>query len=127
VLRFHALRHGAGSLVARQADPRWVQGFLGHSKLSTTERYLHAKARPQDVQLLNLAFAAAEPAPQQEKRLPADILRVWDRKVNDYPASNENPNRVVLAGANGQPASREELLQFARDNNAGVARERTHR
>ncbi len=58
-LRFHALRHGAGSLVARQADPRWVQGFLGHSKLSTTERYLHTKARPEDVERLNRAFATA--------------------------------------------------------------------
>jgi integrase len=46
VLRFHALRHGAGSIIARQADSRWVQSFLGHSKLATTERYLHAKARP---------------------------------------------------------------------------------
>jgi integrase len=57
VLRFHALRHGAGSLVARQADPRWVQGFLGHSKLATTERYLHAKARPEDIEVINRAFA----------------------------------------------------------------------
>jgi integrase len=59
VLRFHALRHGAGSLVARQADARWVQGFLGHSKLTTTARYLHAKARPEDVERLNRAFAPA--------------------------------------------------------------------
>jgi integrase len=59
VLRFHALRHGAGSLVARQADARWVQGFLGHSKITTTERYLHAKARPEDVDRLNRAFATA--------------------------------------------------------------------
>ncbi len=58
VLRFHALRHGAGSLVARQADARWVQGFLGHSKITTTERYLHAKARPEDVDRLNRAFGA---------------------------------------------------------------------
>lgn len=43
VLRFHALRHGAGSFVARQADPRWVRGFLRHSKITTTERYMHAK------------------------------------------------------------------------------------
>jgi integrase len=57
ILRFHALRHGAGSLVARQADARWVQGFLGHSKITTTERYLHAKARPEDVDRLNRAFA----------------------------------------------------------------------
>jgi site-specific recombinase XerD len=48
-------------MVARQADPRWVQGFLGHSKLTTTERYLHAKARPQDVELLNRAFAQVHP------------------------------------------------------------------
>ncbi|MFZ0088863.1 MAG: tyrosine-type recombinase/integrase [Solirubrobacteraceae bacterium] len=57
VLRFHALRHGAGSMVARQGDPRWVQAFLGHSKLTTTERSLRAKAPPQDVDLLNRAFA----------------------------------------------------------------------
>lgn len=32
VLRFHALRHGAGSRVARHADP--AGSFLGHSKLT---------------------------------------------------------------------------------------------
>ncbi|MGH3260575.1 MAG: tyrosine-type recombinase/integrase [Trebonia sp.] len=57
VLRFHALRHSAGSMIARHTDARWVQGFLGHSKLATTERYLHAKARPEDVDVLNRAFA----------------------------------------------------------------------
>jgi integrase len=56
-LHFHALRHGAGSMIARQADPRWVQGFLGHSSITTTERYLHTKARPEDVDRLNRAFA----------------------------------------------------------------------
>lgn len=64
VLRFHALRHGAGSVVARQADARWVQGFLGHSKITTTERYLHAKARPEDVDRLNRAFAIPPHAEQ---------------------------------------------------------------
>ncbi|MGA2163091.1 MAG: site-specific integrase, partial [Solirubrobacteraceae bacterium] len=43
-LRFHALRHAAGSLVARHADARFVQEFLGHSRITTTERYMHAKA-----------------------------------------------------------------------------------
>jgi len=62
-LRFHALRHGAGSLVARETDPRWVQAFLGHSKLATTARYLHPKARPEDVDRLNRAFAL-EAAPR---------------------------------------------------------------
>jgi site-specific recombinase XerD len=60
VLRFHALRHGAGSLIARQADARWVQGFPGHSKLTTTPRYLHAQARSEDVERLNRAFAVAD-------------------------------------------------------------------
>jgi hypothetical protein len=27
--------------------------------MSTTERYLHAKARPQDVEILNRAFASS--------------------------------------------------------------------
>jgi integrase len=55
-LRFHALRHAAGSLVAREAGAHFVQSFLGHSRLTTTERYLHAKSRPQDVDTLNRAF-----------------------------------------------------------------------
>ena len=55
-LRFHALRHAAGSLVARHADARFVQGFLGHSRITTTERYMHAKARPEDVERVNRAF-----------------------------------------------------------------------
>lgn len=59
-LRFHSLRHAAGSLVARQADARFVQSFLGHSRIGTTERYMHAKARPEDVQRLNLAFGRGD-------------------------------------------------------------------
>jgi integrase len=60
LLRFHALRHGAGSPPAR-SDARWGQGFLGHSELTSTERYLHAKARPEDVVRLNRALAVATP------------------------------------------------------------------
>lgn len=48
-LKLHGLRHGAGSLLAREADAVAVQAFLGHSKLTTTERYMHAKARPDDL------------------------------------------------------------------------------
>jgi integrase len=60
-LRFHALRHAAGSLVAREAGAHFVQAFLGHSRLSTTERYLHAKSRPEDVETPNRAFAFVQP------------------------------------------------------------------
>lgn len=126
-LRFHALRHGAGSLVARQADPRWVQGFLGHSKLSTTERYLHAKARPEDVDMLNRAFATSGLATSRRVKLPSEILSVWDRRVNDDPLRNNDPNHTVLAGTDGRPASREELLEFVRENNERIAREQAAR
>jgi site-specific recombinase XerC len=44
-VKLHGLRHGAGSLVARHTDAVFVQHFLGHAKLATTERYMHAKAR----------------------------------------------------------------------------------
>jgi integrase len=52
-LRLHGLRHGAGSLLAREADAVAVQAFLGHSKLTTTERY----TRPDDLARLDRAFA----------------------------------------------------------------------
>ena len=34
-----------------------MQEFLGHSRITTTERYMHAKARPEDLDRVNLAFA----------------------------------------------------------------------
>jgi integrase len=58
-LRFHALRHAAGSLIARHTDARFVQEFLGLSRITTTERYMHAKARSEDLERVNLAFAPA--------------------------------------------------------------------
>ncbi len=67
-LRFHALRHAAGSLIARHADARFVQEFLGHSRITTTERYMHAKARPEDLERVNLAFAAGPSSNQAETK-----------------------------------------------------------
>ncbi len=55
-MKLHGLRHGARSLVARHTDAVFVQHFLGHAKLATTERYMHAKARAEDIDKLNLAF-----------------------------------------------------------------------
>jgi len=69
-LRFHALRHAAGSLVAQHADARFAQEFLGHSRITTTERYMHAKARPEDLARVNLAFAAGTSS--EQTRIEAD-------------------------------------------------------
>ena len=63
-VRFHGLRHGAGSLVARHADARFVQQFLGDSRLTTTERYMHAKARPR------MSSASTGRSPVKRQALP---------------------------------------------------------
>jgi integrase len=42
LLRFHDLRHTAGTLLTRVLDPVTVRDVLGHADLKTTERYLHA-------------------------------------------------------------------------------------
>jgi integrase len=55
-IRLHGLRHSAGSLIARTADPVFVRDFLGHAKLTTTDRYLSAKLRPEELDRLDRAF-----------------------------------------------------------------------
>ncbi len=56
-VRLHGLRHAAGSLVARTTDAVFVRDFLGHAKLTTTDRYLSAKLMPEELERLDLAFA----------------------------------------------------------------------
>ena len=56
-VRLHGLRHAAGSLIARTNNPVFVRDFLGHAKLSTTDRYLSAKLRPEELSRLDAAFA----------------------------------------------------------------------
>ena len=58
-LRFHDLRHSFGSLVVRELDTATLKSWMGHSKLTTTERYLHAKPRHSDVVRLDRAFAGS--------------------------------------------------------------------
>jgi integrase len=59
-MKLHGLRHGAGSMAARESDIVFVKEMLGHSKLSTTERYMHSKPRPEDVRRLDRAFGSGE-------------------------------------------------------------------
>jgi integrase len=58
-VKLHGLRHAAGSLVARTTDAVFVRDFLGHAKLSTTDRYVSAKLRPEEFERLDAAFAPA--------------------------------------------------------------------
>jgi integrase len=57
-VRLHGLRHSAGSLIARTSDAVFVRDFLGHAKLATTDRYLSAKLRPEELERLDRAFTS---------------------------------------------------------------------
>jgi integrase len=56
VRRFHDLRHTFGSLAIRKFDLVAIKNMMGHAKLSTTERYLHSKPRPDDAAKLTGIF-----------------------------------------------------------------------
>jgi len=59
-LRFHDLRHTFGSLLAAQGvDVVTIQKAMGHSALSTTSRYLHARPASEQAQAFTAAFMPA--------------------------------------------------------------------
>jgi integrase len=59
VRRFHDLRHTFGSLAIRKFDVVAVKEMMGHSRLTTTERYLHSRPRKDDAAKLSSAFSEA--------------------------------------------------------------------
>ena len=59
-LRFHDLRHTAGTLLTRVLDPVTVRDILGHADLKTTERYLHAIRASRLADSATRAFAPAQ-------------------------------------------------------------------
>lgn len=62
-LRFHDLRHTYGSLlVAGGIDLASVKAAMGHSRITTTERYLHARSASELADRFTRALATAEPA-----------------------------------------------------------------
>ena len=59
-LRFHDLRHTYGSLLAAHGvDLVTIQAAMGHSALSTTSRYLHAKPATEQAEVFTAAFQPA--------------------------------------------------------------------
>ena len=60
-LRFHDLRHTYGSLlVAGGVDLASVKAAMGHSRITTTERYLHARSASELADRFSRALAGAE-------------------------------------------------------------------
>jgi integrase len=59
-LRFHDLRHSYGSLlVAGGVDLASVKAAMGHSRITTTERYLHARSASELADRFTQAFGAS--------------------------------------------------------------------
>lgn len=67
-LRFHDLRHTYGSqLVAGGIDLASVKAAMGHSRITTTERYLHARSASELADKFTRALAPAEPDLELER------------------------------------------------------------
>jgi integrase len=55
-IKLHGLRHAAGSLLARRGSSVEVRDFMGHAKLSTTDRYVSARYSEEFLTRLDEAF-----------------------------------------------------------------------
>jgi integrase len=65
-LRFHDLRHSYGSwLAAAGTDLVTIKDAMGHSALSTTGRYLHARPASEQAAAFTRAFSSPEPRDPQ--------------------------------------------------------------
>ncbi|MGH2872468.1 MAG: tyrosine-type recombinase/integrase [Solirubrobacteraceae bacterium] len=62
---FHHRRHTFATLAIRGLDPATVQTLMGHSKITTTERYLHARPLTELVERMDAIFEVAPVVEQQ--------------------------------------------------------------
>jgi integrase len=68
-LRWHDLRHSFGSLlVAAGLDTVTVKSAMGHSRITTTERYLHARPATQTAAAFTAAFARPDDVASEPTR-----------------------------------------------------------
>lgn len=71
-LRFHDLRHTYGSLlVAGGVDLQSVKSAMGHSRITTTERYLHARPATEQAARFTRAFDTSSTAVARDAEMSA--------------------------------------------------------
>lgn len=63
----HGLRHACGSMIASGAGVLVARDVLGHSKLETTNRYLHGKVDARTIAAMNAAFGVPTRAPDEDQ------------------------------------------------------------
>lgn len=81
-LRFHDLRHTYGSLlVAGGVDLASVKAAMGHSRITTTERYLHARSAGELADRFTRALAGADPATPPSRQVVAPVETAATRTV----------------------------------------------
>ena len=115
-LRFHDLRHSFGSLVVRELDTATLKGWLGHTSLATTERYLHAKPRHSDVARLDRAFSGRAAELERTSEVSESVTGGWRPKSSaaDFEAmtgayADMNP-AAAIGAKKGADQAREKLL-----------------
>lgn len=73
-LRFRDLRHTYGSLlVAGGVDLASVKAAMGHSRITTTERYLHARSASELAERFTRALTGAGPATPLRREVVAPV------------------------------------------------------
>ena len=57
----HTLRHTFATLTIRKLESSTVQALLGHSRITTTERYLHARPMNELAEQMDAIFGTDAP------------------------------------------------------------------
>lgn len=102
VRRFHDLRHTFGTTAVHRFELPKVKEWMGHANLTTTQRYLHSRPRPDDAKNLGKAF--------ESSRAPSDNAKLDGGSANARNRSGEvrvRSRSIRIAGPRTTAPARE--------------------